>query len=388
MNLGESNNFFRESFRGFNKDDVAEYISKLSKDYAANEERYKEHIAKLTMEVKSKTEELNNFLFEQDTPSSTINTDEIEQKYKEEINRLVNELDEKDFLIADLEIQLQEQKKLQSQPQTVKYAPLESESVKSDISSEEIEKYQETINILSKEIEKLREKNEKVVSEQSEQSLGAVNQLSFQLAECESEKQFLINLLKKFIYTLDIGCARDKNIEYVANISDIAPKAVVSEEISEGLINLIKFKEKAEKLEEENAVIRKILDENQAAVSDEQKMYETITADLGEVIYSAKKSAEDIINKARNEANGILNSAREEATDVVDRATETRESILAKNKENMGTFKEQYTFIKMEHENMMKKYKEITENYMLYMMEVESSVNIIYDTVTDEDFSG
>ena len=134
--------------------------------------------------------------------------------------------------------------------------------------------------------------------------------------------------------------------------------------------------------------IRKILDENQAAVSDEQKMYETITADLGEVIYSAKKSAEDIINKARNEANEILNSAREEATDVVDRATETRESILAKNKENMGIFKEQYTFIKMEHENMMKKYKEITENYMLYMMEVESSVNIIYDTVTDEDFSG
>ena len=60
MNLDENTGLFRESFKGFNKDDVAAFIQKLSKDYADNEEKYKERIAKLTEENNAKSEELKS----------------------------------------------------------------------------------------------------------------------------------------------------------------------------------------------------------------------------------------------------------------------------------------------------------------------------------------
>ena len=211
MNLGENNNFFRESFRGFNKDDVAEYIAKLSKDYAANEEKYKEHITKLKLDLEARGEGADDFSADPDSKaaqlqSQLIELEEISQNNREEISRLADELNEKSLTISDLQFQLE----------TAKYSasdiPVSDSDSDSGSGSDEIAKYQEMIGTLSKEIEQLKEENEKFeavpLSAQSAQSDNSnqidlsetVNQLSFQLAECESEKSYLFNLLKKLSY--------------------------------------------------------------------------------------------------------------------------------------------------------------------------------------------
>ncbi|MCL1858622.1 MAG: hypothetical protein FWF92_05255 [Oscillospiraceae bacterium] len=377
MNLGENNNFFRESFRGFNKDDVAEYIAKLSKDYAVNEERYKEHIAKLKMELDAKTSEISNSEIETDSWSTQLQSDEITQNQIDEINRLTIELNEKDLIINNLRIQLE--------------SGNDANGEIPDLT--EIAKYQELIGDLTKEIEQLKEESEKPETisvettnkfNQFEQNAEAVNQLSFQLAECESEKLFLLNLLKKFIYALDIESARGKNIDYAANITDIAPKAVISDEIDSGLRALLGLKDKTTELEYENAELKTNVEENKIVESDEQKIYESITADLGGIIYSAKKTAEDISLKAAAEAENIIGNAKLEADAIVGNAYAKKEAVIEENMKNMAEFKDKYGFIKNEFEDIIQKYKEISDNYMLHMSDIEGTINIIYDSINNE----
>ena len=383
MNLGENNNFFRESFRGFNKDDVAEYIAKLSNDYDVNVERYKEHIAKLTLELKAKTDEINNYAPAMEDRTGQLNQferfDEIQQNHREEISRLVEELNEKDAIISNLQGRLE----------------LDGDPSADILNSDEIVKYQELISNLSREIEQLKEESDKSESYQTdrpEQSgpydqfdlSESVNQLSFQLAECESEKLFLFNLIKKFIYALDIESARDKDIEYAANISDIAPKTVIAEEIDSGLRSLVESKEKTAELESENAELKTKAEENQTAVSDEQKIYESITADLGGIIYSAKKSAEEINAKATAEAEDIIGRATAEAEAIIGSSYERKEAVLKENVRNMAEFREKFGFIKTEYEEMIQKYKEISENYALHLSEIEGTLGIIYDYTAEQ----
>jgi len=380
MNLGENNNFFRESFRGFNKDDVAEYIAKLVRDYGANEERYKEYIAKLTMELKTKTDELSNFTPETENRTAQLQfqlqLEEIEQKHKDEISRLVNELNEKDTTISNLQIQLESNKT----------------TVSEGLDASEILKYQELIVNLSKEIERLKEEIEKSESVQADQSAQSnilvlnetINQLSIQMAECESEKLYLLNMLKKIMYVLEIESVKDRNIEYALNISDIAPKTIISDEIDAGLLTVIKLKEKLSALESENADLKIKVEEKLVVLTDEQKIYESITADLGGVIYSAKKTAEDINAKAVAEAENIIVNAKSEAESIIGNAYAKKETVLEENRKNMAEFKRKYGFIKKEYEDMMQKYKEITENYMLHMADIEGIINIIYDKVNNE----
>jgi len=368
MNLGENNQFFRESFRGFNKDDVAEYIAKLSKDYTANEEKYKEHIAKLTAEIKAKTDEIDDFSSEKE--NRMVAVDEIEQKYKDEINRLANELNDKNIEINNM----------QSGIASGEFTE-----------SEEIAKYQEIITNLSSEIEQLKiekdesDKQEFAQYDQSGEISETVTQLSFQLAESESEKLFLLNLLKKFISALDIESARGKDVEYASNITDIAPKAAISEEIANELDGLLALKERIGELEAKNAELSDRVGKNKVAPADEQKMYEAITSDLGGIIYSAKKTAEDSIAKARLEADDIVAKAKFEADKIVSDANTEGAEIRAENKRNMAEFRDKYAIIKKEHEDMVQKYKEIYDNYMLHMSEIEGVMNVIYDNVNRED---
>jgi len=367
MNLGESTSFFRETFRGFNKDDVAEYIAKLSKDYIANEEKYKEHIAKLTAELKSKTDNISAAADYENLAN------EAAQKYKAEITGLNKELGAKDETIEALRAQLA------------------SSAEPADCDSrEEIEKYKEAMNGMAKEIEEFKAKCEALADEASNlRGAGpgldkdAVNQLSLQLAANESERLYLFNLLKKFIFALDIESARGKDAGNMASISDIAPKAAVAGEIESGLGALIKFKESAAGLEAENAALREELDKKQAALSDEEQMYRSIMTKLGDTVYSANKSAEDSVAKAKNEAVAIIDSAKAEANEIIDKANAKREAIAEQDRRNTLEIREKYEFIKKEHESMYQKYKDISESYELKLLEIESTINVVYDSVSD-----
>ncbi|MCL2158431.1 MAG: hypothetical protein FWH48_03380, partial [Oscillospiraceae bacterium] len=233
MNVSESNNFFRESFRGFNKDDVAEYIAKLSRDYTANEEKYKEHIARLTAELKAKNEETTN------------------------VGELASELNEKDAIISNLQAQLD-----------LANLALKDEPGEKDAQAEQIEAYQQTIDALSKELDELRES-------ESKNGIEELNQLSFQLAEAESEKLYLFGLLKKIILLLGLENAQIGDIEYAKNISDIAPKAVISEQIESALRGLGKAAQKyseisveAAELLERNTELEARLDELWAKIAE------------------------------------------------------------------------------------------------------------------------
>ena len=360
MNLTESNNFFRESFRGFNKDDVAEYIAKLSKDYTANEDKYKEHIAKLTAEIKAKTDELAASVPAQDNRAELA---EIEQKHKGELNRLALELSGKDNTIGELQLQLESLGQ--------KCANLEKENAS------------------------LRDAGKKNDSE-------TLNQLSFQLAGTESEKMYLLNLIRKIVLMLDIDCVKGRNIEYAASISDIAPKSVISEEIEAELRELAGLRDKSQKLETSNAGLREKIagleadlaelraqpaePEDEAVFADEQKMYESITADLGGIIYSAKKTAEDIIAKAKADADTILDRARFEAETTVAGATVKRDAIVEENRKNMKGFKEKYEFIRKVHTDMLLKYEEISEDYTSRLTDIRDTINILYDSLDEGHF--
>ncbi|MCL1792450.1 MAG: DivIVA domain-containing protein [Oscillospiraceae bacterium] len=361
MNVSENNNFFRESFRGFNKDDVAEYIAKLSKDYAANEEKYKEHIAKLTAEIKAKNEELITYAPE---PADRFELSEIEDGYKSEIGKLTGELGEKDGTIGVLQLQIETLKR-------------------------------ECVD-LEKEAASLRTGAQKEDSE-------TVNQLSFQLAGAESEKMYLFNLIKKFISILEIESAKGKNLDFAANISDIAPKSVISQEAESKLAELVEIKKQAGELGAINAGLKEKIaaleaemlefktkpseSEGPIVLSDEQKMYESITADLGGIIYSAKKTAEEITAKAKADAENILDQAKFEAESTVAGASVKRDAVIEENKKNMKEFKGKYEFIKKVHADMLQKYEEISGDYASRLSEIRDTINILYDSLDEAYFS-
>ena len=383
MNLGENSNFFRESFRGFNKDDVAEYIAKLSKDYTANEEKYKEHIAKLNAELKAKTdsigaleadiERLTYESYEAAEPVQNNLAEETERRYKDEIEALLSELSEKELTITAL------QTRLESGVEAAAYE-----------SREEIDKYKEAMNGMAREIEEFKEKCEELACEASalrntepDTDRNAMNQLSLQLAANESERLYLVNLLKKFIFALDIDSARGKEIGNISNISDIAPKSLIAGEIESGLISLIKYKETSEEFRAENAELREELGQKQAALANEEQMYKSIMTKLGETVYSANKLAEDSIAKAKDEADSIIELAQEEADDIIDRANAKSGALAEEDQKIISEIKAKYDFIKKEHGSMYQKYKELTDNYDLKLLEIESTINVIYDSINN-----
>ena len=358
MNLLENNNFFRESFRGYNKDDVAEYIVKLSKDYATNEERYKEHIAKLTAEIKAKAEESA-------AGGNQAELADIELGYRSELNRLELELSGKEALVDDLQLQ--------------------------------IEALGQRYAVLEKEAAALREAGRKNESE-------TVNQLSFQLAGTESEKMYLFGLIKKIVLMLDIKSARGKNIDHAASISDIGPKSVISEEIEGEIGALAGLKGRVLEFEAENAGLKEKIAGLEADIAElreqpqepgdpavppnEQKIYESITADLGGIIYSAKKTAEDIVAKAKADAENILDQAKFEAESTVAGAAVKRDAFIEENRRNIRDFKEKYEFIRKIHADMQKKHEEISEDYASRLSEIRDTINILYDSLDEVRFYG
>ena len=424
MNLEENNNFFRESFKGFNKDDVAAFIAKLSNDYTENEKKYKEHIAKLTVDNKAKTDEINRLnaeladlsrrggsslsnyappsegyispehlgeierkykeeldklsteIYEKDQrinnfTRSLTDVSESEKKYREEMNNLIDEIHEKNTLIEELR---------KSSSATVLAAPVPI------ITSDEIdslkEKYTEVLRV-NQDLHRKIEENEKKLREAAILNPDMANQLSAQLAISESEKLFLIGMLKKIVNSLDITSV---NMENVTKISQI-PESTL-QDIENKISSLSHYKSNSTDYQrEKDGFIMQITDlkqqlerasqqqlQQQPVVTpvapSEQKMYEAITAELGGIVYSAKKSAEEIVAKAKNESE-----------DIIARANMKRLSILEENERHISDFKEKYMTIKKEHETIILKYKEMSDRYTMRLSEVEDAIDSICNNI-------
>ena len=385
MNLGENNNFFRESFRGFNKDDVAEYIAKLSKDYTVNEEKYKEHIAKLSAELKAKTEEADSLSFDGVTRQTASIDDETERKYKDEISRLTDELDKKTVELNKKELELSQK--------DIKLNAMQIQLDLGGIEAEELMEQKEIIDSMNEEMEELRGKYEALESEaaslrssadEPKIDYDAVNQVTYKLAESESERLFLLDLLKKTIPALDIESLKDKDLTNASVVSDIASKSEIAGEIEKKLASLNGLKDRAEQLEAENAALKDELDKNMVARSDEQKMYETVTADLGGIIYSAKKSAEEMLSKAKTEAETIVGDAKIDAAYIIDDANARKEAISEDSRKNIAGLREKYETVKKEHENMVRRYEEISESYAAGLYELGDKINGVCDSVNSD----
>jgi cell division septum initiation protein DivIVA len=212
---------------------------------------------------------------------------------------------------------------------------------------------------------------------------------------------YLFGLIKKFISALDIESAKGKNLDSAVNISDIAPKSVISQEIDAGLGELADLREQFMEFESENAEHKKTIEsletelaelkikpeeEGPVVLSDEQKIYESITADLGGIIYSAKKTAEDITAKAKSDAENIMDHAKFEAEETINGASVKKEAVIEENRKNMKEFKEKYEFIRKVHADMVQKYEEISQDYASRLSEIQDTINILYDSVDEVHF--
>lgn len=405
MNLGDNSNFFRESFRGFNKDDVAEYIAKLSRDYTANEEKYKEHIMKLIAELKVKTDEIVKLESELNSQAAAVtdsSSDETEQRFKDEISVLTKDLNGKDEVINTANEIIQQNndeinrltRELNEKDAAINalQAQLDSGINASYDSREEIEKYKEAMDGLSQEIEEFKGKCEALASEttilRSEPKIDkeAVNQLSLQLAESESERMYLFNIVKKFMVALDFESSKGIDIKNAADITDIAPKSEIAGAIESKLGGISGLKDALVELEAENAVLKENLDKTHVDAPTEEQMYKSVMAKLGETVYSANKLADDTLTKAQSEADNIIDAAKKESLAIIDEANAKSAAIDEADKEKMAKIREKYALLKSEHEQMYKKYKQISEEYEFQLAEVEDTVNTIHAGVNREDF--
>ena len=315
MNLDENTSFFRESFKGFNKDDVAAFIQKLSKDYADNEEKYKEKIARLTSENNAKIREIENLAAGSDfTEQLSVQLNEknaeIENlsillktstadadNYKDDVNNLINEIRLKDAEILEL-------KKTASASET---SGEETANLKTK--NAELAKINEDLTYRLEEAAKLIRESRGANSE-------TLNELSTQSAELSAKIKELKSENEELIYE-----------------KDKAQRALDSVKAEKDFI----IKD-----------LRGQLEQNKTSnVEDEQKIYENVTADLGSIIYSAKKTAEDIVARAKSEAESII-----------EQANIKKRTIFENNEQQFVKLRETYNFLKTEHE----KVREIIEN--------------------------
>jgi len=194
----------------------------------------------------------------------------------------------------------------------------------------------------------------------------------------------MFNLLKKFIFMLNIESVKNKNIENIMVLADIGSKATVTNEVENALKTLLQFKEIAAELEAENAALKEKAEKQPPVYSDEQEIYKNIMLKLGDTVYSANKSAEDIIAKAKETSDNIIGKANDEASEIVGGANSKKVGIIEESKKIMADFKEKYDFIKQEHAGMVQTYKEISGKYTLRLSELEDTINIIYDALIGE----
>ena len=296
MKVDENNGPFRVSLKGFNKSDVVAYIQKLSKDYAAKEDKHKDEISRLTVDL---------------------------DKYKDDVNKLSSEVRVKDAEMIEF----------------TKNAKANS------VSGEEIEALKLECAELLKTNEELKsqlDESAKMITSASGANTQAVNELTAQVAELSAEVQ------------QKSAEIREKDEVIYRKDAEIQSKDKV--------------------IDEKNAIIEdlndKITHNSTAQLADEQKVYESIMSKLGNIVYSAEKSAEDITAKAKSDAE-----------DIVAHADMKKLAILEENSKISAEFGARYDFIKSEHEKIAESFVLMSEQYSAKLLELQAKLDNISKSV-------
>lgn len=328
VNLGDGSKYFRESFRGFNREDVINFVTKMIKEYSENEEKYREVIAETTANLTKKTEEM--------------------EKLTKELENLKADLRKKALSVNEIQ---------------EKYSKLHEEYKRSKAAVE---------SMLS-----TSEETQKDTSEIEEKLNSQVSDLSQQLGKGEAEKTFLLDVIKKF------------ELETGLRISDICDReSLESQTISfeNNMIDMEEARKKIEAFEREIAAVRKENEElnelrakSAETPQEEQKIYEAITSDLGNVIYTAKKTAENIVGTANSEAESIMSKATSDAEDIMNQANMKRTLFFEEYERDVFKLKEKYRELKDRYAKIMEIFKDSYETYSLELLDVENDIENIYN---------
>jgi hypothetical protein len=229
---------------------------------------------------------------------------------------------------------------------------------------------------LNEELRAKIEEADKKLKESSSINPDIVNQLSTQIAISESEKLFMLGLLKKIVSVLGIQSVNSESISKLSHI----PESVLKD-IEDKVDVLSKFKEKSVELEieRENLIaesneLREKLINYQNVPQNEKKTYESIAAELGGIIYTANKEKEEIIAKANGDALEIIARAKKDSEDLISRANMRRLSILEENEKTVAEFKEKYQYIKKEHDTITVKFRDMADKYSLRLSEISDMI--------------
>ena len=332
MNLDENIGLFRNSLNGFNKDDVTMFIKKLSKDYADNEHKYKERIAKLMEEDSAKAHELKS------RSADLAEAAQAVQKLQKEVEQLSAKLTSQDAAMQELNDQLK-------------------------ASSAQADKYKDDANKL---LSELRAKDAEIIELKKSASIAESSGADAGSAESGDSAANLEQALKE---------SQDANADIINELSRQVEQLSAAAEKSS--------REKAEKdalIEERDAEIRDLtsrLEQSGTKTEDEQKIYENITADLGVIIYSAKKSAEDILAKAASESEELLAKAKSDADDIITRANMKKLATLEENERSIAQFTEKYNFIRAEHNKLVEGFNALSGEYSASLLEVAITLDEI-----------
>jgi cell division septum initiation protein DivIVA len=318
-NIGDGSAYFRESFRGFNKDDVINFMMKMSKEYEDNEAKYKEEIAESETNILKKEEEIKNIKQNTGTLKAEM------QKKSEETAALHKKYT---ALCAEYE----------RQKAIIDAVPSAQDSKKSE---EEFQRKTEELN-------------------------NKIHELGDKLKTDEAEKEFLRDVIKKFeletgLRTADICDAEVLETHKISFENDMMDMAEAKKKITG-------FEKEIDTLKKENAELLEIRNSTQELSSDEQKIYETITADLGNVIYSAKKTAETIVEKAKAEADDILNKANMK-----------RAIFFEEYEKDVAKLKEKYKLIYENYEKVKDDFKNAYEIYCEKLITIDQDIKNVYE---------
>ena len=274
-NFGNSSKYFRESLKGFNKDDVIQFVTKMMKEYSDAEDKYKEDLAASEATIIKKTEEAAIL-------KRKLDTSAVDMKKKTD-----------DFNVV--------QKKY-------------------TILCEEYEKQRALVAAMPTD------------AENSEELRKQIDNLNAMLDERETEKLSM------------------------------------SEAAEEADRKIMSLEEEIFALKKENEELIEIKNKVNDLTANEEKIYEKITAELGNVIYSANRTAENIIEKATAEAEDIMNKANLKRTAFF----EEYENDVSKLRENLEAVKESYR-------NISEKFKISYESFSVELFKVEQTLEEIYD---------
>ena len=317
-NFESNSKYFRESFRGFNKDDVIKFVSSMIKEYSENEEKYKEEISESTANLIKRTEEANNA--------------------KKEIDNMKKEVE---TLKSDIQVKANDVAAIEK-----KYKVL----------LEEYDQQRALVDTLPADIQNNEELNKQI------------EELNKKINESEAEKIFLLDVIKKFELETGVRTADICSEESLKN------KKVTFEN---NMIDMAEANKKIAALEEEISVVRKeneelheLRDKADELAAEEERIYEKITGELGNVIYSAKQTAENVVAKATAEAEDIMAKAIMKRTIFF----EEYEKDVMKLKEKFRKMQEDYRVV-------VEKYKNSYDVFSSELIILEEIVSEIYDKI-------